>query len=101
MSVEVRACEPDEGLSSLAPIGPLCGGAPDESAVRVTRFLEPGRAHAAWAGGNVVGGSGAFSLDLTVPGGRVPTAGITVVGVLPTHRRRGVLRSLMREQLDD
>ena len=39
--------------------------------------------------------------DLTVPGGELPTAGVTVVGVLPTHRRRGVLRSLMRAQLDD
>ena len=32
---------------------------------------------------------------------RCPAAGVTVVGVLPTHRRRGVLRSLMRAQLDD
>src|SRR4029453_7652921 len=29
------------------------------------------------------------------------TAGVSVVGVYPTHRRRGVLRSLMRAQLDD
>ena len=28
-------------------------------------------------------------------------AGVTVVGVLPTHRRRGVLRAMMRAQLDD
>ncbi len=31
----------------------------------------------------------------------MPTAGVTVVGVLPTHRRRGILRELMRAQLDD
>src|SRR5438477_561420 len=31
---------------------------------------------------------------------RVRAAGVTVVGVLPTHRRRGVLRSMMRAQLD-
>jgi predicted acetyltransferase len=31
----------------------------------------------------------------------VPTAGVTIVGVLPTHRRRGILRALMRAQLDD
>jgi len=30
----------------------------------------------------------------------VRAAGVTVVGVLPTHRRRGVLRSMMRAQLD-
>jgi predicted acetyltransferase len=51
---------------------------------------------------SIVGGAGAFDLQLTVPGGvQVPTAGVTVVGVLPTHRRRGILRSMMRAQLDD
>ena len=28
-------------------------------------------------------------------------AGVTAVGVLPTHRRRGLLTALMRRQLDD
>jgi predicted acetyltransferase len=52
--------------------------------------------------GSIVGGAGAFGLRMTVPGSvQLPTAGVTVVGVLPTHRRRGILRSLMRTQLDD
>ena len=38
---------------------------------------------------------------MTVPGATVPTAGVTVVGVLPTHRRRGILTAMMRRQLDD
>ena len=38
---------------------------------------------------------------MTVPGGVAPCAGITYVGVMPSHRRRGVLTELMREQLDD
>ena len=59
------------------------------------------RMHAAWADGTIVGGAGAFDFNLTVPGGELPTAGVTVVGVSPTHRRRGVLRALMRAQLDD
>jgi predicted acetyltransferase len=43
-----------------------------------------------------------FSFQLSVPGGRVlPAAGVTFVAVLPTHRRRGVLNSLMRRQLAD
>src|SRR4029079_11171647 len=50
----------------------------------------------------IVGGAGAFTFRMTVPGGaQLGTAGVTVVGVLPTHRRRGVLRSMMRAQLDD
>ncbi len=49
----------------------------------------------------IVGGAGAFPFEMTVPGGTVATAGVTVVGTFPTHRRRGVLRSMMRAQLDD
>jgi predicted acetyltransferase len=36
-----------------------------------------------------------------VPGGSLPCAGVTAVGVHPTHRRRGVLRSMMDTQLRD
>jgi predicted acetyltransferase len=34
-----------------------------------------------------------------VPGGSLPAAGVSWVGVLPTHRRRGVLTALMEHQL--
>ncbi len=57
--------------------------------------------HVALDSDAIVGGAGAFQFDLTVPGGPVRTAGVTVVGVLPTHRRRGILRELMRTQLED
>jgi predicted acetyltransferase len=68
----------------------------------VARIPVPeGRMHVAADGEAVVGGAGVFPLDLTVPGGPVRIAGVTVVGVLPTHRRRGILRDLMRTQLDD
>lgn len=49
----------------------------------------------------VVGTAGNLSFTMTVPGGELPTAGLTVVGVLPTHRRRGVGSSLMRATIDD
>jgi predicted acetyltransferase len=43
-----------------------------------------------------------FSFQLSVPGRQMlPAAGVTFVAVLPTHRRRGVLNSLMRRQLAD
>jgi predicted acetyltransferase len=48
-----------------------------------------------------VGGTSAFEFRFTVPGAIVPAAGVTIVGVLPTHTRRGVLTQLMRAQLDD
>ncbi|MGW5564991.1 GNAT family N-acetyltransferase [Streptomyces tendae] len=53
-------------------------------------------------GGACVGTAGAYAFEMTVPGGvRVPTAGVTMVSVAATHRRRGVLTSMMRRQLDD
>jgi predicted acetyltransferase len=52
------------------------------------------------ADGRPVGTAGAYTLELTLPGGRiVPVSGVTAVGVLPSHRRRGVLTALMRRQL--
>jgi predicted acetyltransferase len=38
---------------------------------------------------------------MSVPGAVLPVAGVSAVSVLPSHRRRGVLRSLMRRQLAD
>ncbi|GGM92936.1 GNAT family N-acetyltransferase [Streptomyces fuscichromogenes] len=65
-------------------------------------LTEPGRSLAAWDGDELVGTAGAFRFRMTVPGGAVlPTAGITMVSVAATHRRRGVLTSMMRRQLDD
>ena len=104
MSVEVRPAAPDELLAALAPITHYFGSAgppAEDHMLGVTRVLPEGRMHAAFVGDAVVGGAGAFAFELTVPGARVPTAGATVVGVLPTHRRRGILRELMRAQLDD
>jgi predicted acetyltransferase len=64
--------------------------------------LEADRTIAAFDGDTMVGTAGAFTFELTVPGGAlVPAAGITVVGVHPTHRRQGLLRRMMDMQLDD
>jgi predicted acetyltransferase len=50
--------------------------------------------------GRPVGHVAAYRLDTTVPGGRrVATAGVTGVGVLPTHTRRGILTRLMEQLL--
>ena len=103
MSVEIRVAEGDDVLRALAPISHYFGSAgtpPADHMESVTRVLPEGRMLAALEGDAIVGGAGAFEFDLTIPGGPVPVSGVTVVGVLPTHRRRGVLRALMRAQLD-
>jgi predicted acetyltransferase len=73
-----------------------------EDGERFAKWLKVERMHAAWEGDRIVGGAGVFDFEMSVPGGAsIPSAGVTVVGVYPTHRRRGVLRELMRAQLDD
>jgi predicted acetyltransferase len=72
-----------------------------ERAERFSRVLPMERMYAAFDGDRIVGGAGAFPFQFTVPGAVVPCAGVTVVGVLPTHRRRRVLTEMMRTQLDD
>ncbi|MEC3978238.1 GNAT family N-acetyltransferase [Amycolatopsis sp. H20-H5] len=51
------------------------------------------------ADGRPVGTAATYSFELTLPGGiPVPAAGMTNVGVLPSHRRQGVLTAMMRHQ---
>ncbi|MFI5983481.1 GNAT family N-acetyltransferase [Streptomyces sp. NPDC051555] len=65
------------------------------------RLAEPERCVAVRDGADLVGTAGIFSFRMSVPGGHlVPTAGVTMVGVRPTHRRRGILSDLMRHQLE-
>lgn len=83
-------------------IGQYFGAPPDEERLqRFSKVLELERMLAALEDGEVVGGAGAFTFDFSVPGGTLPCAGVTVVGVAPTHRRRGALRTLMDTQLRD
>ncbi|UJW31136.1 GNAT family N-acetyltransferase [Saccharothrix sp. AJ9571] len=54
------------------------------------------------ADGRPVGTATACSFELTLPGEILaPAAGVTAVGVLPSHRRQGVLSAMMRHQLAD
>jgi predicted acetyltransferase len=92
----------EEFKAAVGAISHYFGGGPDdERAERFGKVLPLERMHAAFDGDAVVGGAGAFPFELTVPGGVVRCGGVTVVGVLPTHRRRGVLTAMMRAQLED
>lgn len=49
-----------------------------------------------------VGTAAAYSFELTLPGEVLaPAAGVTAVGVVPSHRRQGLLSAMMRRQLTD
>src|SRR5690242_122802 len=104
MDITVRPCASIEELrDALNAISHYFGAENQlEDAERFARWIEVERMHAAFDGERLVGGAGAFSFQMSVPGGdSVPAGGVTVVGVLPTHRRRGVLTSMMRAQLED
>ncbi|MFF8788694.1 GNAT family N-acetyltransferase [Streptomyces sp. NPDC015125] len=53
----------------------------------------------AFDGDAPVGGASLCRRLLTVPGAIMPVAGAATVGVTPTHRRRGILTSMMRRPL--
>jgi predicted acetyltransferase len=103
MTIDVRSCGSVEELrNALNVISHYFGHEnTDEDAERFAQWIDLERMHAAWDGDRIVGSAGAFTYRLSVPGGSVPAGGVTVVGVLPTHRRRGVLTSMMRTQLED
>ena len=72
----------------------------DELAIE-SLTAEPERSIAVFDGSDLVATAGAFTFEMSVPGGRLPTAGVTYVGVRATHRRRGILSTMMRDQLRD
>lgn len=103
MAWEIRPTrDVGEFKAAVGAISHYFGGGPDdERGERFARVLPFERMHAAFDGEEIVGGAGAFPFELTVPGGPIRCGGVTVVGVLPTHRRRGVLTAMMRAQLED
>lgn len=103
MSIEIRPITPDEFETFYAAMAVGFGSSqtrPDE-AEDTLRTCEFDRTLAAFDGGLLVGTTGIFSWDMTVPGGALPAAGVTWVTVAPTHRRRGVLSGMMQRQLHD
>ena len=52
-------------------------------------------------GGELVAGSATTPLELTVPGGFLPVAGVASVWVSPARRGKGLLRSLVESRLAD
>jgi predicted acetyltransferase len=75
----------------------------DDEAVEVeAAAVEADRSLAVLDGDDIVATAGAFSFELTMPGlSTARAAGVSYVGVQPTHRRLGLLRAMMRRQLDD
>lgn len=103
MSFVIRAGEnTDDVRAAIAPIWHYFGHAPtDEAVLDFAQLMTPERILAACDGDSAVGGCGSFPFRLTTPGGHVRAAGLSMVGVQPTHRRKGILSSLIKRVLAD
>lgn len=100
--MEIRDIVPEELAALRRTVAMAFGQDPDPvEEERDRRLLEFDRNRGAFDGKRLVGSAGAYSLDLTVPGGSAATAGISNVTVLPSHRRRGLMRKMMTELLAD
>ncbi|MFF8290649.1 GNAT family N-acetyltransferase [Streptomyces sp. NPDC016309] len=104
MTTDLRVLGPAEWDAWYGQLMLAFGGALEARQERELwdALTERERSLGVWDGDVCVGTTGAFSFRLSVPGGSlVPAAGVTMVSVAPTHRRRGLLTSMMRRQLDD
>ncbi|NJC66925.1 GNAT family N-acetyltransferase [Planosporangium flavigriseum] len=75
---------------------------PAEDLATTRSVFEPRRSHVIEHDDDgMVAHAAAYTREVTVPGGVIPAAHVTLVGVRPTHRRRGLLTRLMAHQLRD
>ena len=103
MNVELRPITPDEHREFTSVMeGAFGSHVSEEARADYQTVVEFDRTIAAFDGAEMVATAGAYTMELTLPGGRLePTAGVTYVGVRNTHRRRGLLRAMMDHQIDD
>src|SRR5690348_8133579 len=102
MGYEVRAGTADDYDEIYRVVGMAFNDDPDDAERDDEKLVfEPERSIVVTSDGAVAGAAGAYTRDLAVPGAVLPAAHVTMVGVHPVHRRRGVLTRMMHHQLAD
>jgi predicted acetyltransferase len=105
MEFEIRPiADTDEEWSRFWPVPVTAFGetAADGEADDWRRNFEFDRSIAVFDGDRIVGTGGAYSMELTLPGlTTVRVGGLTAIGVLPTYRRRGILRAMIGRHFED
>lgn len=102
MSVEVRKIKKKELRAFVATIETAFGHAMRASDIPTfEKKIDFDRMHGAFDEEDIVGTAGVFPFRLTIPGNVIDAAGVTMIGVLPSHRRRGILRQMMEVQMLD
>ena len=100
-SLQTRLIRPDEVDDFTRSVARAFGGHPVDEAVTLYRpAADPDRSVAVFDDEDMVGTALWDLYDMVVPGGALPSAGVTAVGVHPTHRRRGLMTAMLRHQMD-
>ena len=101
-SLDLRPIDADEFPAYFRSLYETFGGDARDDDVEADRWVfEPDRSLATVADKRIVSTAAIFSRRMTVPGGELPVAAVTMVTVSPTHRRQGILRAMMRRQLTE
>jgi predicted acetyltransferase len=102
MDLEIRTITDNERVDWLRAADTSFSSVPKDDEIEASLpVIEVERSFAAVDGGRIVGTSASITFRMAVPGGaRIPTAGVTMVGVHPTHRRRGINTRMMSAILD-
>ncbi len=106
MPAEIRPIDPSEWptLARVAAesfLGATRGDRLDRVVERITATEDPARTRCAFEDGTMVGTLSSHAFELTVPGGVLAAAGTAGITVLPSHRRRGLMRAMLEAHLDD
>jgi predicted acetyltransferase len=103
MDIEIRPIAAEQWAEFGRVMGIVFGEShSDEELTDHQRGFEFDRSMAAFDGDRIVGTGGADSLELTLPGlTSIPVGGLTAISVLPTHRRRGILRAMILRHFED
>ena len=104
MAIEIRPIRDDE-LGAFSRCQSIVFGRdykPEMVDSMRRQIFEFDRSLGAFDGDEIVGTAGAFTYgDMGTPGGHAPVGGLTMVSVLSTHRRQGILSSMIGRHLDD
>jgi len=102
MDVEIRTITLEERPDWVRAADVAFSGlSKDDEIDAMLPTIEIDRSFGAADGDRFVGTAAAITTRMVVPGGaRVPTAAVTMVGVQPTHRRRGINTAMMGAILD-
>lgn len=102
MDIEIRTITDDERADWVRAADTAFSAVPKDDELEASLpVIETDRSFAAVDGRRMVATAAAITFRMVVPGGaRIPTAGVTMVGVHPTHRRRGINTRMMQAVLD-